>query len=89
MRSTIWKATLEVMNEQIIKVPKGAKFLCVMQQHGLACLWFRCDPDSEPEPRKIIMRGTGHEDVPVEGYLGSFMLHGGLLVFHVFDGGTL
>lgn len=41
---TIWKFPLEVTDEQVLMVPKGAKLLTVQKQDGKPCLW--CEVDS-------------------------------------------
>lgn len=84
MNRTIWKSTLKVADVQEIEVPAGAEFLCVREQHEQICVWFRCDPDSPKESRKIAIVGTGNP-APADGrYLGTASLHGGQLMFHVF-----
>ncbi len=88
---TIWKIMLKIEDEQEITVPQGAEFLhCNTQfddhtQRDFPCVWFRCDPKNPPIKRKIYIHGTGHEmDPKARVYIGTFMLSGGRLVFHVF-----
>lgn len=84
MTMTIWKAALHPMDVQMVSVPAGAEFLCAREQHESISVWFRCDPNNAPEPRKIAIVGTGHP-APEDGrYLGSAFLKGGALIFHVF-----
>lgn len=85
--STIWKHPLGIVDSQTIHIPSDSKILCVRVQNEQPCVWFRCEPQYPKCHRKLIIRGTGHEDIPDAGYIGSFMLHNGALVFHVFDGG--
>ena len=87
MAKTIWKAMLKPTDVQAIEVPKGAELLCAREQFEQICVWFRCDPDQPKEPRSIAIVGTGH---PAPGseegrYLGTASLHGGSLMFHVFE----
>lgn len=84
---TIWKTVLEVTDEQEIEVPSGAEFLTARDQMEAICVWFRCDPDKPKSKRQISIRGTGHK-APARDesrYLGTAFLHGGQLVFHVFE----
>lgn len=83
----IWKAKLRVTQAQDIEVPAGALFLHVREQGDDVCVWFRCDPDAAKTKRRILLCGTGHE-APVcdtAKYLGTAIVHGGALVWHVFE----
>ena len=86
---TVWKYPLEVEDEQIIEMPANAHILTVQTQQGRPCLWALVDPTRPFEPRRILIAGTGHErkdldDVGV-GYIGTFQVMGGGLIFHVFE----
>lgn len=61
--------------------------LCAREQHEQICIWYRCDPEAAPEERQITIVGTGHPGAPGSDarYLGSASLHGGSLIFHVFE----
>lgn len=84
MNRTIWKSVLKVLDVQEINVPVGAEMLCAREQFEHICVWYRCDPSANLEPRKIAIIGTGHP-APADGrYLGTAALHGGQLMFHVF-----
>lgn len=87
MSKTIWKFALALVDVQEIQIPKRARVLCVQLQHGAPCLWAHVDPDNMTEVRRFRIVGTGHpapEDV--SGYIGTFQIHGGALIFHVFEG---
>lgn len=87
---TIWKYPLQLVDKQVIDMPYGAKLLTVQVQHEIPCVWVAVD---QPEPIfkapvTFWIVGTGRQ-IPMEavtksGYLGSFQLDGGHLVFHVF-----
>lgn len=85
---TIWKKVLDVADEQVIRVPRGAEMLHAGLQRGHFCVWYLCDPDPEvpPEERSIRICGTGHEvpDGPLR-HLGTLLLSNDQLVFHVFE----
>jgi hypothetical protein len=76
-----------VADEQVIKMPKDAQILCVQTQFGNACLWALVDDTQPMTERRIRVHGTGHEvrDVGFLHYIGTFQIHGGALVFHVFE----
>lgn len=80
----IWKWTLQP--ETTIDMPHGAKLLAVQEQYGEPKLWALVDPYAKTYPRTFHIHGTGH-DLPDEPgqYVGTFQMHGGTLVFHVFE----
>ena len=83
----IWKQQLDVTGEQVVALPKGSELMCVQAQRDIPCVWFLV-PDTTTtwkEERRIYIYGTGHEHEQISGkYLGTYQLHGGSLVFHVF-----
>lgn len=86
---TIWKAPLNGVDEQTIQVPVGADLLSAREQGDGICVWYRCDPAQETkEARTILIRGTGHMNVPgaeAARFLGTVSLLSGRLIFHVFE----
>lgn len=85
MARTIWKFPLRVNDVQDIEMPRGATILHVNLQYNTICLWALVDPDATRERRLIAICGTGHS-APDDGrYIGSVMMMGGDLVFHVFE----
>jgi hypothetical protein len=96
MAWTIWKFPIEATDEQWITMPRGARILHVGVQRDVVCLWALVDTDgaSSSMQKMIRVHGTGHPtDLPhgseswKMGYIGTFMLGDGALVFHVFEGG--
>lgn len=86
--NTIWKYDLTLIDVQGVKMPFGAELLCVQMQGSAPCLWARVDPnpDMKIEVRQIVTHGTGQHVPKTTGkYLGTYQLHGGTLVFHVFE----
>ena len=85
---TIWKFPFEPRDGVVIEMPKGARPLCVAMQHDQPCLWAMVDPTAPTEPREFRLAGTGHDLPDVlrnVRYIGTFQMHGGALVFHLFD----
>jgi hypothetical protein len=84
---TIWKFTIQLVDKQVISVPKGTVIRHVAEQNGLVCLWGEVDPDTKVyDDRTVCIYGTGHPlpDNPGE-YIGSVMIRNGTLVFHIYE----
>ena len=83
---TVWKFQLAVADEQIVAMPEDARVLTVQAQAGVPCLWAVVDPARPPAPRRFVTHGTGHRML-TDGdlYVGSYQLHGGAFVGHVFE----
>ena len=82
----IYKYTLEVTDEQEVKMPAGAQILCVQVQHGRPTLWALVDPEKKLEDRRFFVHGTGnpiHSDAKVKCYIGTVQING--FVWHVFE----
>jgi hypothetical protein len=84
---TIWKFALPVEDEPLIRMPIGAKVLTVQSQGGYPCLWALVDPAAANEDRRFRVVGTGHPfaEADAHAYLGTFQMHSGSLVFHLFE----
>jgi hypothetical protein len=84
---TIWKFPLQVIDSQVVSMPRGAKPLTVQVQDGKPCLWAIVDPEAAKEDRVVEIHGTGHQTnktLDRHYYIGTFQLEGGALVFHAF-----
>lgn len=91
---TIWKYSITMADEQIVRMPKDAKVLTVKVQNGEVFLWALVDafveqPGSESlyyEPRSVHVRCTDDNcnDVQLGWYVGTVLLRMETLVFHVF-----
>lgn len=85
----IWKFILEVRDEIRVSMPVGAHILTVQTQGNSPCIWAICNPTAEREWRHFRIYGTGHDMLNNPGtYVGTFQLHGGRAVFHLFDIGA-
>jgi hypothetical protein len=84
----VWKAPLQITDEQAVFLPVGAKILSVHMQQGQLCLWFLCEPNPMQERRTILVRGTGHFINPsqIKQFIGTVLMHNDNLVWHVFEG---
>lgn len=84
MKQSIWKFPLEIVEEQVVHLPTGAKFLSVQVQGGTPCLWAMVDTTAVKEGRIVQIFGTGHDTTDAGEYISTFQMHGGALVFHAF-----
>ena len=80
----IWKSILDPQAQQAIMLPEGAEMLYAREQNEQICVWYRCDPAAPKVARFMAIVGTGHT-APDGKYIGSVSLHGGQLIFHVFE----
>jgi hypothetical protein len=86
---TIHKYPLAVVDRQSISMPHDADVLAVHLQYGAPCLWALVDTQEPLEPRAFVIVGTGHDlsgNWACQGaYRGTFQLHDGAIVLHVFE----
>ncbi len=85
----IWKFPLQAADHQTISMPLDATILSVGAQRGAICLWAMVDDaESRRVDRPVQIVGTGHnaDGLALSQFVGSAMLYGGDLVFHVFVG---
>lgn len=82
----IWKFPLEIVDEQLIDVPEGARILSVALQFEQLCVWAIVEVDAEMVPHRFSVRGTGHAVTGDEGtFIGTVQMGGGALIWHVFE----
>ena len=85
-RTTVWKFPLPLMDVAGVEMPGGAEVIYVGAQGEGAYIWALVNPDAPRKTRTFRVAGTGHTiGVKVGAHVGSFMLLGGALVFHVFE----
>jgi len=83
---TIWKFPIKIEDSQtIVMMPVGAKILCVQAQYGEPQVWAIVDPSATIEKRLLHVFRTGQQDINPGRYIGTFQIHQGQLVFHVFE----
>lgn len=88
--TTIWKFPLiNPGGSEWVRMPKGAKILCVQVQNNAPYLWAEVHANAEPEERLFSVVGTGwamtERAEDKRQYVGTFQIHGGELVFHVYE----
>lgn len=88
MKKTIWKYVL-IPQKLTISVPEGATILTAREQDGDICIWAEVYPDMPLEVKAFEVFGTGH-DIPIDmgidrKYIGTAIIRGGSLVYHVYE----
>lgn len=83
----VFKYLLEITDSNTLFLPVEYQILTVAMQGDELYLWALIDPNTEFLDRvKVRVAGTGHPiEEDIKKYLGTFMLHSGALVFHVFE----
>ena len=85
-----WPATNRMGPDKVAKfqMPKGAKTLTVQNQNGWPQFWALVSPNEPMVEREFHLFGTGHDlndDIDPNAYVGTFQMHDGQLVLHVFE----
>lgn len=96
---TIWKYNLDISEALPVMMPTGAKLLHAGMQDERLCVWAQVNPEKSMVKRLLSVHGTGHDIKPLDRgdgngrvyptYVCTFMMHGGMLVFHLFDHGEI
>lgn len=73
-----------------VELSRNSRVLSVGVQNDKPMMWVLVDTlDKRIEKRKFIVIGTGHETDELRdcrfGFVGTFQLDGGALVFHLFE----
>ena len=80
----IWKYGIRIGGFSV-EMPKGAQILYVHEQDGEPYFWALVEPCAETELRAFFVAGTGQQIAEQARYIGSFMLHSGRFVGHLFE----
>lgn len=84
---TIHKKVLEMTSQQSVSLPVAAKIISVGNQNENLCLWYITNTQIEDSETVVVhIIGTGRElkiDKPVK-FIGTVLMMGGQLVWHVF-----
>lgn len=82
---TVWKYTLEVSDRFVVMLPLGFEILHVgVQNVGQPVMWCLVDSEAGTVPVDFCVKGTGHAVEDGLIYVGTFSLHGGTFVGHLF-----
>jgi len=83
---TIYKYTVPITNFDL-ELPKDAEILAVQAQYNEPQMWVLLNTDKSFTVRHFTVCGTGHqvELIGSHKYIGTFQLHGGSFVGHLFE----
>ena len=86
---TIFKYNISINDCQTIEMPKDAEILKTGVQNGKMVLWALVNPEYGKEQRWFRLIGTGHKITDEISnnmhYIGTFLLYGDSMVFHLFE----
>ena len=86
--NAIWKYKLDIVDNQILSIPKRAKPLCVGVQNNVPVIWVLVEAVLSDIDYKIRTVGTGHKffDSTSGDYVGTYQIKTGKSEFvgHVF-----
>lgn len=88
MTITVWKYDVPVTDNFVLQLPVGARCLHAGTQGGYPRLWVMVDTDADLEDTAFVLVGSGHpiHEAPERlAHIGTFQLHDGALVFHLFQ----
>ena len=86
MTKSIWKFPVEIVEEQTIVMPEGAKIHFAAVQYGVPTIWAEVDLGVPLVERKIRVYGTGWQIPGDPGrYIGTFMMYDGHEIYHAFE----
>lgn len=83
----IWKYIVLMDDFLEITMPEDSTILTIQAQRGTPCIWVLVDPTAKKVTRHFRLAGTGHPIEPQHAgkYIGTFQIHNGSLVFHLFE----
>jgi len=90
----IFKYILNISDEPVVPLPKGAEVLSVQVQHGEPYIWALVDELASIEERHFRIIGTGNPIYlegrtykhPIPGkFVGTFQLYNGNFIGHLFE----
>jgi len=87
MNTVIYKYALATTEQQDLHLPVGSYLLDIQVQYNHPVMWIVADPNAELEPVVITTIVTGmiqDQEIVFGDYLGTYQLHDGKFVGHVF-----
>ncbi len=84
-RVVVHKFPVTVKDPLTLEMDANGRVLEFAEQNGRLYVWALVDPDATKEHREFQLASTGY---PIRGnhrYVGTAQLHGGDLVFHLFE----
>lgn len=85
MRNVVWKYPVTFGVQEVV-IPRSGSILHVAPQGGGLMMWVHLDPDDdEVASRWLAVVGTGNLFEMTAIPVNTFLMDGGLLVFHAFE----
>lgn len=85
--NVIWKYTVQGPRVTV-EMPEGAQILSLQVQDNQPQIWALVDPSKPTVKRYFCAYPTGAAfDATALTYIGTFLINGGTLVFHIFEQG--
>ena len=85
---SIWQFEFTIQDHVTIQMPRGASILSVQMQRRTPCIWAEVDTSADVTDFRFRIFGTDHpipEEVATHlDYIGTFQMHSGDLVFHLY-----
>lgn len=83
---TIYKYCVASQGDFTLEMPAGAEILDVQVQKGIPQMWALVEMGAPTEKRKFTIFGTGFPMPEAKrDYIGTFQMHNGALVWHLFE----
>ena len=84
---TVWKYPIPFAGLFTLEMPAGAEVLSVQIQRGDPVLWSLVETDARKSNRAFRIVAAGQELLNADEleFRGTFQVHGGALVFHLFE----
>jgi hypothetical protein len=81
----VFKYPVSLTDTFTVSMPELSTMLTIQMQNGKPYMWALVDPESSLVERRFRLAGTGHPINERVGYVGTFQLGGGSMVFHLFE----
>ena len=82
----VWKYPIALVDgPQTIEMPQGARVVAVEVQHGAIAMWAVVSLNNPRVLRSFVVHGTGHPIEHTGRWVGTTLMNGGQLVWHVFE----
>ena len=81
---TIWKFEIELRDDVVVAVPRGAEILSVQSQGGVVRAWYLVDPAQPKVVHHLKIKGAGQDCDDLDGYSHLDTVQQGAYAWHVF-----
>ncbi len=81
----IYKYSIPIQDDFTLEIPESAQVLSVDVVDNQPRLWILVDPHEDFTTRRFVTVPTGEEFNGEGNFIGTYLLSGGALVFHLFE----